>query len=428
MKIALVTPYVFLKDEYRFSPHPGLDGILRNNFKRHLMRRPNLSLLTLVHYLDDRFEVDYLDEQYQDITYEKHYDIVAMSIMTVNAYRGYEIAEEFRKRGSYVIIGGIHATLIPQEAKKHADTVVVGEGEEAWQSFLKDFEQAKPQPFYYGTGLMDLNLSPLPRYDLLPNHFFYSPLFKKEVYSYQFSRGCPHRCNFCSSSKAYGPKYRTKSAEHYLKEVEQAVERTGGDCMLFFADDDITIKKAVAKPLLERLADYKINWIGCADIAISDDEDLLAKISRSGCRGVIMGFESLDAKTLETVDPFKARYFKNYDESVKRMMDYGIPIFASFIVGFDQDTPDTFDRIYNFVTKHRIPMASTSLLTPFPGTEIYEQLKKEGRLLYNDFWDKCTGVYPLFEPKNISIEDLMEGAYRLSARLDSEQQSRCVRL
>ncbi len=428
MKIALVTPYVFLKDDYQFSPHGGLDDILRNNFKKHLLRRPNLSLLTLAYYLDDKYEIEYLDEQYQEIDFEKKYDLVAISIMTVNAYRGYEIADQFRAKGAHVIIGGIHATLVPAEAKEHADTVVVGEGEEAWQEFLKDLPQNKSKPFYYGTGLMDLNQSPLPCYDLLPSDFFYSTLFKKEVYSYQFSRGCPHRCNFCSSSKAYGPKYRTKSVEHYLKGVEQAVDRTQGNCMLFFADDDITIKKAVAKPLLERIADYKISWIGCADIAISDDEDLLKKISRSGCQGIIMGFESLDADILETVDPFKARYFKNYDDAVKRMIDYNIPIFASFIVGFDQDTPDTFQKIYDFVTKHKIPTASISLLTPFPGTAIYEDLKKEGRLLYQNFWDKCTGAYPLFKPHNISPEDLLEGTYQVMNRLNAEQANRSLKL
>lgn len=428
MRIALVTPYVFLKDGYEFSPHAGLDEMLRSNFKKNLLRRPNLSLLTLAHYLNDDVEIDYLDEQYEEINYRKYYDIVAISIMTVNAYRGYEIAQEFRKRGSYVIIGGIHATLLPQETKKYADTVVVGEGEEAWQAFLKDFEQKKPQPFYYGTGLMDLNQSPLPRYDLLPNDFFYSTLFKKPVYSYQFSRGCPHRCNFCSSSKAYGPKYRTKSVEHYLKGIEQAIERSKGDCMIFFADDDITIKKAVVKPLFERMGDYKIGWIGCADIAISDDEDLLKKITKSGCKGVIMGFESLDPESLATIDAFKAKYFKSYDDAVKRMIDYGIPIFASFIVGFDSDHYNTFDHIYNFVTKHRIPMTSISLLTPLPGTAIYEQLKNEKRLLYENFWDKCTGAYPLFKPKNLSENDLMEGTYQVMTRLNTAQACRSIRI
>ncbi|MFO1519246.1 MAG: radical SAM protein [bacterium] len=428
-KVALVTPYVFLKDDYVFSPHRGLDDLLRTNFKKHLLRRPNLSLLTLASYLDDRYEITYLDEQYADIDFEKEYDIVAISIMTPNAYRGYEIGDKFRKKGSHVIIGGIHATLIPQEAKEHADTVIAGEGEEAWQKFLKDFHAGEAKPYYYGTGNMELDESPLPRYDLLPREFYYSSLFKKEVYSYQFSRGCPHRCTFCSSSKAYGPRYRTKSVEHYLTEIDQARERTAGDFLLFFADDDVTIKKAVAKPLLERMAeDHPTPWIGCADIAISNDNDLMEKITKSGCKGLIMGFESLNEHSLMEVDPFKARYFKSYDDAVKRMIDHGIPLFASFIVGFDSDQKDCFEKIYNFITRHKIPMSSLSLLTPFPGTSIYEQYKREGRLFYENFWDKCTGAYPLFKHPNLSSEDLMEGAYKVMMQLNRDQMQRNVRL
>jgi len=213
-----------------------------------------------------------------------------------------------------------------------------------------------------------------------------------------------------------------------MRGVEQAVERTNGDCLIFFADDDLTIKKKTAKELLDRMADYHITWIGCADIAIANDDELLKSISRSGCRGVIMGLESLDATNLKSIDPFKANYFKNYDESVKKIIDHGIPLFGSFIAGFDEDTPDTFHRIYDFINRHDIPMASVSILVPLPGTEILEKLKKEKRLLYDNFWDKCSGAFPLHQPLKMSPEELAEGAYWVMTRLNQDQSNRSVRM
>jgi radical SAM superfamily enzyme YgiQ (UPF0313 family) len=418
---------VFLREDYRFSPHSKLDRIIRASYKQHLFRRPNPSLLTLASYLSDEFVMDYVDEQFHTIDFEKPYDIVAISIMTVNSYRGYEIADRFREKGSHVIIGGIHAALCPAEAKEHADTVVVGEGEEAWQKFLADFKSGQAQPYYYG-GSMNLDEALTPRYDLLPNDYFMSPLFQKEVYTYQYSRGCPHRCNFCASSKAYGMKYRTKSVEGYIRGVEQAVQRASGECVNFFADDDVTIKGKTSKDLFDRMADYPVSWIGCADIAISKDTELLDKMAKSRCRAVIMGLESLDETILKDIDPFKAKYFKNYGDSIDRILDHGVPIFASFIVGFDGDTPETFERIYKFVTQHKIPMTSVSMLMPFPGTAIYDQMKRDGRLLYENYWDKCTGCFPLFEPKNMSIEEWLEGTYWINSTLAQGGGSKMLRM
>lgn len=426
-KIALIAPFSFLREGYRFSTHEALHQFMLKNYKQHPLRRPNVSLLTLAHYLDESYEIDYQDEQYAEVQFTKQYDIVAITLMTVNAYRGYEIADQFRKQGAHVIIGGIHPTLCPQEAKLHADTVVIGEGEEAWQHFLKDYKDGSPKEFYKG-GEMDLNLSPMPRYDMVPDDWFNSSLFGKPVYTFQYSRGCPHRCSFCSSSKAYGPKYRTKDNEKYLKEIEYAVERTSGNCITFFADDDLTIKKKAATELFERMTEYKIEWIGCADIAIAQDDNLLKAIRKSGCRGVIMGLESLDATNLKTIDAFKANYFKNYDESVQKIIDAGIPLFGSFIVGFDEDRLETFDRIYSFVVKHKIPMASVSILAPLPGTAVLEQMKSQKRLLMEDFWDKCSGSYPLFEPKHMSPEELAEGTYNIINQLNFSQQNRGTRM
>src|SRR5262249_38800083 len=268
-----------------------------------------------------------------------------------------------------------------------------------------------------------------PRYDLLPNKYFFSPLFLKEVYSFQYSRGCPHRCNFCASSKAYGKKYRTKSVDCFVHGVEQTLLRADDPCVIFFADDDITIKKAAAKELFERLSGYPISWIGCADIAISDDDDLLKAMSKAKCEAVIVGLESLDGSILEDVDPFKAKYFKNnYGDACKKILDHGLPIFGSFIVGFDGDTPETFERIYNFASKYNIPKTSVSMLVPYPQTAIYDQLKEQKRLLYENYWDKCTGAFPLFRPKDMSVEQMLDGTYWINKKLSDESGNRMLRM
>lgn len=425
--IALISPFVFLRDDYVFSPHSGFDAMMRSNYRKHLFRRPNVSLLTLASYLDDNWDIHYIDEQYAPIDFSKSYDLVAISIMTVNAFRAYQIADAFRAKGCHVIIGGIHATLAPAEAKEHADTVVAGEGEEAWQKFLVDFDAAKPQPYYYG-GSMNLEESRPPRYELLPNDFFYSPLFQKEVYSYQYSRGCPHRCNFCASSKAYGKKYRTKSVDHFMGCVESAAERAKGDFILFFADDDITIKRKPAIELFDRMAEFPLKWVGCADIAISDDPELMESMSKANCEAVIVGLESLDGTILEEVDPFKAKYFKNnYGECVDRILDAGLPIFGSFIVGFDGDDDSTFHRIYDFSVKHQIPKSSVSMLVPYPQTAIYDQLQAQNRMLFKNYWDKCSGAYPLFKPRDLTVEELLEGTYWVNRKLN-EANDRMLRM
>jgi radical SAM superfamily enzyme YgiQ (UPF0313 family) len=348
--------------------------------------------------------------------------------MTVNAYRGYEIADKFRANGCHVIIGGIHATLAPAEAKEHADTVVAGEGEEAWKKFLVDFESANPQPYYYG-GSMNLDESLPPRYDLLPNDYFVSPLFNKEVYSFQYSRGCPHRCNFCASSKAYGKKYRTKSVDNFIGCVEKAAERANGEFILFFADDDITIKRNTAIELFDRMADFPLKWVGCADIAISDDPELMKSMARANCEAVIVGLESLDGSILEEVDPFKAKYFKNnYGDCVDRILDSGLPIYGSYIVGFDGDDDSTFHRIYDFSNKHQIPKSSVSMLVPYPQTKIYDQLQAQNRLLYQKYWDKCSGAYPLFKPRDLTVEELLEGTYWINRKLANDAEDRMLRM
>lgn len=418
MKIALVSPYIF-NEKGSLSDHQDIEALFRPVYDKHSFRRPNISLCTLAGLLDENMEWDYLDEQYGPIDTSKHYDIVAISIMTVNAYHGYALAKEFKKTGAHVVIGGIHATAIPMEVAEHADSVVVGEGEYAWLKFLEDFKRGCPQKIYQG-GRVDLDDSPPPRYDVFPNEDFYSSLYEKEIFTYQFSRGCPFQCTFCASSILYGKKYRIKSVDKYIREMSVGIERSDNH-MHFFADDNVFANQRVSLELLEEIKKLKIQWVGAADISVAKNDKLLKLIRDSGCYFLTIGFETLSPENGCELDPFKANEITHYDEYVARIHDHGINIFAAFILGFDNDLPDVFERMYEFTVKHKIFTCNPAILTPYPATEIYYRYTKENRLLYDNFWNKCTGLNVLFEPKNMTQDKLLEGYYYLLVKLNNRE-------
>lgn len=398
----------------RISNDDRLEALVRPGYDKNMFRRPNVALCTLANLIPEDIEFDYLDEQYNDIEVSDSYDIVAISSMTVNTYRSYELAEQFREKGAHVVMGGVHTSMVPEEAVPHVDTLIIGEGESAWVEFLEDFKNERPKKIYQG-GNENLDHSPPPNYDFLPNEAFFSPFFQREVYTFQYTRGCPHKCTFCASSKVYGKKYRIKSIDKYIKEITLGMERSDNH-LHFFADDNIFVNPKQSIELLDELRKLKIIWFGSSDLAVAKNDQLLKKIRESGCFSLLIGFETLSAKNLEEVDPFKAKMLNQYDDYVKKIQDHGINISASFIVGFDHDTTGTFERIYEFAAKHKLYTCNTSILTPYPATAIYDQLKAENRLDRDHFWNQCTGMNLLFEPKNMSRRELMDGYYQLTKR------------
>lgn len=339
------------------------------------------------------------DENLGPYQYHDDVDLVGLSLMTARATRGYEIADEYRKRGVPVVFGGSHPTLVPEESMEHADAIVMGEAELTWNELLEDARKGSLKKVYQSPRWVDMDEVPIPRRDLL------SPKATFGAVSIQATRGCPFDCNFCTVTKFFGGSYRYRSIDLVIQEVEQEVAR--GKRTFFFVDDNIIANRRYAKALFERLIPLKIKWGGQASITAAKDPEVLALAGKSGCLALFIGIESISKETLHNAH----KDFNNpekYAENFKKYHDNGITILAGMIFGFDTDDESVFERTVEFLVKHRIGLANFGILTPLPGTDVYTQLNTEGRI-FERTWSKYTASQVVFYPKQMSPERLKEG-------------------
>ena len=371
-------------------------------------------LLVVAALTPEKHEVEMVDENVNEIDFTKGYDLVGISCMTQQATRAYEMADEYRKRGKKVVLGGIHPTVMPEEAKQHADSVVVGEVEYLWATVLRDFENNRPQDFYRTEKLIDIKDSPVPRFDLLDPKK-YSTLW------IQTTRGCPHDCNFCAASKVYGRKYREKSNEQVIKEVVHA-KSIFTNARYYFSDDNFFVNKNKRRQLLEELVPLKIRWMAQTDISIAEDEELLSLAYKSGCAFLFIGFESLNSANLKNIDKekWKYGYFDKYPDYIKKIQSHGIGVQGAFIVGFDEDDNSVFDRIADFIIGNNMYGAQITILTPLPGTKLRDLLEKEGRITGNS-WGNYTGFDVNYVPKKLTKDDLERGVVQIYQRITAKE-------
>ncbi len=374
---------------------------------------PPLSLLTIAGLTPENMEVVLVQEDFEQVDYNAAYDLVGISAMIQNVDRAYEIAAQFQARGVYVVIGGIHATVLPEEAALHADTVIVGEAEGLWPQFLFDFENGEPRRIYqHAPGQrVDLTKSPLPRYDLLnTRNSIRDPQYYYNFVPIQASRGCPHACDFCLVSDIYGKTNRRKSIEQVRAEI-LAVKKHLPNRLIGFVDDNLFVDRRFSGELLEALEELKVRWVTQTDIAVGEDPDLLRRMYRAGCLFLLIGFESLDSENLSGMNPnrWKMRQLANYERYVRNIQENGIIVFGSLIVGLDQDDVGVFARTVDFIDRNCIT-SNIFVATPLPGSRFYKRLKQEGRFLYPEpFWDRCTFFDVLYRPKRMSKEEAEEG-------------------
>ena len=363
---------------------------------------PYLSLTTLAALTPPEMEVRILDENVEAIDFDSRPDLVAVSLMTPLAPRGYEIADQFRIRGIPVVVGGVHATMMPEEAEEHADAVVIGEGEILWPEVVADFSQAALKKYYRTDRRTPLNSMALPRRDLLRRGAY---LFQNTL---QTTRGCPNDCDFCSVTTFYGNTYRFRP----VAEVLQEIGALKGN-LIFFVDDNIIGSRTYAQELFEGLKPLKKRWVSQATLNISRETKLLTLARDSGCLGLFVGFESLSQEILNDLGkPFYR--VAQYETAIRRLHDHGIGIQGSFIFGNDNDPPDVFSRVVRFCIQNRLEAVLFSLLTPFPGTRIFHQLLKENRIIHFD-WEKYDMNHVVFRPQGMTAEALEKGffeAYR----------------
>jgi len=351
-----------------------------------------MSLAILAALTPDRFEIKVTDELVDDIDFAFPADLVAISTNSSNALRAYEVSRRFRDKGAKVIMGGIHPSVMPDEVLGHADSLLVGEAEDMWQVILDDFLSNSLQPHYRCGTYPDPSSIPSGKWDLIHQDRYYVPR------TFQTSRGCPYGCSFCSSTQFFGMQHRCRPIGQVIPEIRDYTGR-----IAVFIDDNIAGSPAYARELFRALKPLRRKWVAQTSIDIARDSELLRLAAESGCAGLLIGFESVNA--LNSGDVKKIRKVAQYEEHIREIKAHGIGVHGSFIFGFDNDTADIFDSTVEFVMRNRLEVANYCKLTPFPGTRLFDELSAKGRILHRD-WEKYDRQNIVYVPKNITLDEL----------------------
>jgi radical SAM superfamily enzyme YgiQ (UPF0313 family) len=381
---------------------------------------PSLGLLTLAGLTPDEHDLRYLDIPDVDApdilaALPGPFDVVAISSFTAMIKDAYRLAARYRAIGTKVILGGLHVALCPDEAAQHADAIVVGEAEPMWPMLLVDLKNGRLQKRYQTTVPYNLAEAPMPRFDLLD-------VRKYNRLTVQTSRGCPWNCEFCAASIRLNPKYRTKPISKVIAELHRIKEFWAAP-FIEFADDNTFADKRHGHALTEALADEQIRWFTETDISVAQDEVLLRKMRKAGCAQILVGLEDPadGLEGLELKSNWKARQRVHYLESIRRIQDYGITVNGCFVLGLDTHTEASFDQIWDFIKESELYEIQLTILTPFPGTPLYERFLRDGRLIDPLAWEKRTLFDVTFQPARLSVEALRQGLFDLASKVYSAE-------
>jgi radical SAM superfamily enzyme YgiQ (UPF0313 family) len=355
-----------------------------------------LTLTTLAALTPPDVDVRITDENVEPIDFEEDVDLVGVTGMVMHAPRAYQIAQRFRQRGIPVVMGGPHASSLPYEAKEHVDAVVIGEAENVWKGLLEDLKVGSLKPFYKADAFCSMEGLPFPRLDLLHKDAYMT------INCAQTTRGCPHQCDFCHVTHFFGKTYRCRPVDEVIEEVK----RLEGE-FLVFIDDNIAGNRRYAKELFTRLKPLKKKWASQASMTLTRDPELLRLAAESGCVSLFLGVESLSPENLKDVNKAFNRV-PQFEEAMKALHDHDIMVVAGFIFGLDHDDEGVFERTLRFCERNRIELPSFFVLTPLPGTPLFQRIESEGRLLHKD-WSKYNGATVVFRPKLMTEETLQDG-------------------
>lgn len=368
---------------------------------------PNHSLLQVARLTPPSVDIDLVDENHELINWANDYDLVGITCMTYQASRGYQIGDEFRKRGITVVMGGFHPTFLYDECLAHADAVVIGEAEGIWEKVLFDFQSGNLQKYYQSETPTDFHDLPPPRYDLLKlknflglDRYIFIPLFA--------SRGCPFRCDFCSIRRFYREKFRTRPVE----DVVQDIEICGVKKTYCLTDDNFIADWEYAERLVKAFIPLGIEWMGQCDISIGGNERFLELARESGLTMLYIGLETITPENLRDSKK-RVHSIEEYQRYLENLRKAGISCVASMMFGFERDDRTIFKKTVEFLIKNRVPGYVSYILTPFPGSELNYRLGQEGRYLpvnLSDF-DLYDGSHALFQPCLMSPEELEEGLW-----------------
>ena len=339
-------------------------------------RMEPLMLAVLAGLTPPDVDVVLYDDRMESIPFDEETDLVAITVETYTARRAYEIAEEYRKRGIPVIMGGMHVTLLPEEAAQHADSIFIGDAESLWSTVVENARKRKLKARYEAPPGIAQYDGTLPRRDLYKGKG-YLPISLM-----QFTRGCRFACSFCAVSKYFDRKHYIRRIDEVIREISEQNRK-----FIFFIDDNIATDRNALRDLGRELIPLRINWISQASLDVTKDQNLMKVMADSGCIGHVMGFETITPASLK--DARKAPNipgFSNYEHEVKILREYGMQTWAAFTLGYDNDTVGSILATMEFALRSKFTFAAFNILMPYPNTPLYTKLEKEGRLLYDGKW------------------------------------------
>ena len=372
-------------------------------------RMEPLQLGVLAGLTPNNFEIKLIDDRIEKIDYDEPVDLVAVTVEIYMAKRAYEIANEFRKRKVTVILGGIHVSLMPEEAAQYADCIVIGDAESVWEEVLKDFGNNELKKEYK-------SFPSIPHPGKIAERSIYQGKKYLPLTLLQYGRGCPFICSFCSTGAYFNKQIFYRKIDEVLFEIKSQKRK-----LLFFVDDNITGDKEKAKELFRALIPLKIKWVGQASVDMTEDPELMQLMQKSGCIGLVVGFESCNEKGLSEYN--KSQNINiSYDEQIKIIRKHRIHIWAAFLLGHDEETKESLQETLEFTIKQKFTFAAFNILMPYPKTEVYEKLNNENRLLYDGKW----WLHPdyrfnraAYNPKKISANELTEYCLYMRKKFNS---------
>jgi radical SAM superfamily enzyme YgiQ (UPF0313 family) len=354
-----------------------------------------LSSLYVAAAMPSYVDTQIIDEDVEPIDFDTDADIIGISFMTFNAPRAYEISDKFRKEKSKtVIFGGYHPSFMPEEAIKHADAVCIGEAENNAPRMIEDFIAGRLKPFY-SSEPSDLKGLPIPNRGLIRKSAYITP------YAVQATRGCSNRCTFCSITAFFNNTFRARPVHEVINELKSVGRQ------VLFMDDNIISNTAYAKELFAKITPLKKRWFSQCSIRIAYDNELLRLASASGCCGMFIGLESLSQNNLLHCNKNFNRA-SEYIWAIDKIHSTGIGVFAGIVFGMDNDTPGVFKKTLAFLNESKADALQATILTPFPGTPLFDELERKGRIITKD-WSKYDFNDVVFEPKNMSRSMLKDG-------------------
>jgi radical SAM superfamily enzyme YgiQ (UPF0313 family) len=386
------------------APHEQRKDALSSPFQLQRVNLPLLAALT-----PPGHKVTIVEEAFGSDDIGEDVDLVGITVLTELVLRAYRIADAYRQKGVKVVMGGIHPTVLPDEALLHADAVVVGEAEGVWAQLVSDAAAGRMQRVYRAIEMTDLLGLPQPRRDLLPRTKYQGGI--PVPIGVETSRGCPNDCEFCCIGQTLGSKYRVRSVREVIAEIESM-----DSPHLFFVDDALGLNRSAAKELFTEMIPLRRRWLAQGIASLAEDLELLSLMKRSGCLGLLVGFESVQKATQNEVTKIKNLKI-DFDEAMRRFHHEGFGILGSFVFGFDYENKDVFEQTFEFIMKSHMDVVQLRILTPYPGTRLYDRLSREGRLFVKDWW--LQGYPPdtvLFRPAGMTVDELITGYANLNRR------------